>query len=74
MKQTSFAAACIREDIARGAKLLGIPPDEHIANVIAASQGMQPLDRAQAAAYHGDVVPTCLPGVRTQWPELRGMQ
>jgi putative nucleotidyltransferase with HDIG domain len=40
MKQSSFAAAVSREDIARGAELLGIELDEHIANVIAAMQGV----------------------------------
>jgi len=36
MKTPSFAAAVHREDIAKGAELLGIPLDEHIANCIAA--------------------------------------
>jgi len=38
MKQKSFAAAVRREDIEKGAALLGLPLDEHIANVIAAMQ------------------------------------
>jgi putative nucleotidyltransferase with HDIG domain len=38
MKQKSFAAAVKREDIERGAQLLDVPLDEHIANVIAAMQ------------------------------------
>lgn len=40
MKTAAFAAAVKREDIVAGAELLGIPLDEHIANVIAAMQGM----------------------------------
>ena len=36
MKQKSFAAAVKREDIEKGAELLGVPLDEHITNVIAA--------------------------------------
>jgi len=36
MKQASFAAAVSREDIARGAELIGLDLDEHIDNVIAA--------------------------------------
>ncbi len=39
MKQKSFAAAVSREDIARGAELLGLPLDAHINHVIAAMQG-----------------------------------
>lgn len=38
LKQHSFAAAVKREDITRGAELLGLPPDEHITHVIAAMQ------------------------------------
>jgi len=38
MKQKSFAAAVKREDIEKGAELLGLPLDEHVANVIAAMQ------------------------------------
>jgi putative nucleotidyltransferase with HDIG domain len=38
MKQKSFAAAVRREDIENGAELLGLPLDEHIAQVIAAMQ------------------------------------
>ena len=38
MKQKSFAAAVKREDIERGAELLGQPLDEHIHHVIAAMQ------------------------------------
>jgi putative nucleotidyltransferase with HDIG domain len=41
MKQPSFAAAVDREDIWKGAELLGIALDEHIANVIAAMQSVQ---------------------------------
>jgi putative nucleotidyltransferase with HDIG domain len=38
MKQKSFAAAVSRDDIAKGAELLGLPLDEHIQNVITAMQ------------------------------------
>ena len=38
MKQRSFAAAVKREDIEKGAELLGLPLDEHINHVIAAMQ------------------------------------
>jgi len=38
MKQKSFAAAVKREDIEKGAELLGLPLDEHIDHVIAAMQ------------------------------------
>jgi putative nucleotidyltransferase with HDIG domain len=40
MKQKSFAAAVKREDIEEGARLLSLPVDEHIQNVIAAMQGV----------------------------------
>jgi predicted hydrolase (HD superfamily) len=40
MKQKAFAAAVSREDIARGAELLGLDLDTHITHVIAA---MQPI-------------------------------
>ena len=40
MKQKSFAAAVKREDIEKGAELLGLPVDEHITHVIAAMQGI----------------------------------
>ncbi len=40
MKQKSFAAAVRREDIEKGAQLLGLPLDEHIQNVIQAMQGV----------------------------------
>jgi putative nucleotidyltransferase with HDIG domain len=39
MKQKSFAAAVSREDIQRGAELLGLPTSDHIQNVIGAMQG-----------------------------------
>ena len=42
MKQKSFAAAVSREDIAKGAELLGVPLDEHIARVIA---GLQKIEK-----------------------------
>ncbi len=42
MKQKSFAAAVKREDIERGATLLGLPLDEHITRVITALQGVAP--------------------------------
>ncbi len=40
MKQKSFAAAVSREDIERGAALLGVTLDQHIAHVIAALQAV----------------------------------
>ena len=40
MKDKSFAAKVNRDDILRGAEELGVPLDEHIANVIAAMQGI----------------------------------
>ena len=40
MKQKSFAAAVRREDIERGAMLLGLSLDDHITNVITAMQGI----------------------------------
>jgi putative nucleotidyltransferase with HDIG domain len=39
LKQKSFAAAVSREDITRGAELLGLPLDDHVNHVIAALQG-----------------------------------
>jgi putative nucleotidyltransferase with HDIG domain len=42
MKQKSFAAAVKREDIERGAQLLGLPLDEHLQNVITAMHGIAP--------------------------------
>jgi putative nucleotidyltransferase with HDIG domain len=38
MKQKSFAAAVKREDIEKGAALLGLPLDDHITHVITAMQ------------------------------------
>src|SRR5262249_1313362 len=40
MKQKSFAAAVKREDIEKGAELLGLTLDEHITHVIGAMQGI----------------------------------
>jgi putative nucleotidyltransferase with HDIG domain len=40
MKQKSFAAAVKREDIEKGAELLGLPLDAHITHVITAMQGI----------------------------------
>src|SRR5437667_5682614 len=40
MKQKSFAAAVKRDDIEKGAELLGLSLDEHITHVIAAMQGI----------------------------------
>jgi putative nucleotidyltransferase with HDIG domain len=40
MKQKSFAAAVRREDIERGAGLLGLPLDDHLERVIRALQGV----------------------------------
>jgi putative nucleotidyltransferase with HDIG domain len=42
MKQKSFAAAVSREDIEKGAALLGLPLDEHITQVITAMQSAAP--------------------------------
>ncbi len=42
MKQKSFAAAVKREDIERGAALLGLPLDDHIGHVITAMQSIAP--------------------------------
>jgi putative nucleotidyltransferase with HDIG domain len=42
MKQKSFAAAVKREDIEKGAELLGLPLDEHITQVITAMQRAAP--------------------------------
>ena len=41
MKTPSFAAAVNRNDITNGAELLGLSVDEHIANCIAALQGIR---------------------------------
>ncbi len=40
MKQKAFAAAVKREDIEKGAQLLGVPLDEHLQTVITAMQGV----------------------------------
>lgn len=40
MKQKAFAAGVRREDIEKGAELLGLPLDEHITQVITALQGV----------------------------------
>lgn len=40
MKDRAFAAGVDREEIRRGTELLGVELDEHIANVIAAMQGI----------------------------------
>ncbi len=40
MKQKSFAAAVSRDDITRGAGLLGLPLDEHLTHVITALQSI----------------------------------
>ncbi len=42
MKQKSFAAAVNRQDIEKGAALLGLPLDQHIANVIGGMQTVAP--------------------------------
>lgn len=42
MKQKAFAAAVKREDIEKGAELVGLPLEEHITNVITAMQGVAP--------------------------------
>src|SRR5207249_12031348 len=49
MKQKSFAAAVKREDIEKGAELLGLPLDDHINHVIAAMQAVSaPLGFGEA--------------------------
>jgi predicted hydrolase (HD superfamily) len=40
MKDAAFARGVDREDVRRGAALLGVDLDEHIRNVIAAMQGI----------------------------------
>ena len=40
MKQKSFAAAVKREDVEKGAELLGLSLDEHITHVITAMQSI----------------------------------
>ena len=40
MKESGFARRVNREDIVRGAELLGIPLDEHIQNVVVAMRGV----------------------------------
>ena len=40
MKTPAFAAAVSREDIHKGAELLGVPLDDHMRNCIAALQGV----------------------------------
>lgn len=42
LKQPSFAAGVNRNDVDRGAELLELPLDEHIANVVAALQPIAP--------------------------------
>jgi putative nucleotidyltransferase with HDIG domain len=49
MKQKSFAAAVRREDIERGAALLGLSLDEHITHVIAALQTVAGLLESKPA-------------------------
>lgn len=49
MKQKSFAAAVKREDIEKGAELLGLSLDEHITHVIAAMQGIAKALRLEGA-------------------------
>ncbi|MBX3111273.1 MAG: HD domain-containing protein [Fimbriimonadaceae bacterium] len=39
LKTPAFAAGVSRDDVARGAELVGLPLEEHIANVLAAMQG-----------------------------------
>lgn len=43
MKQPGFARAVNRDDISRGAELLGIPLEEHIGNVIEAMKEVAPV-------------------------------
>jgi len=40
MKAKGFAAAVNREDLTRGAEMLGLPLDDHIQHVITALQGV----------------------------------
>ena len=40
LKDKAFARNVSREDIAKGAELIGVPLDEHIGNVIAAMKGV----------------------------------
>lgn len=47
MKQKSFAAAVSRDDITKGAELLGVPLDEHIARVIS---GLQKIEKELGVA------------------------
>ncbi|MCP5516800.1 MAG: HDIG domain-containing protein [Verrucomicrobiales bacterium] len=54
LKQKSFAAAVSRSDIEHGAALLGLPLDEHIANVIAALQSVAGELGLQAPASASD--------------------
>jgi putative nucleotidyltransferase with HDIG domain len=42
LKQKAFAAAVSRDQIHRGADLLGLPLDEHVQHVISALQGIAP--------------------------------
>jgi putative nucleotidyltransferase with HDIG domain len=54
MKQKSFAAAVKREDIEKGAELVGLPLDMHIQNVITAMQGVaEQLGLGQPRASEG---------------------
>ncbi|HEX6940941.1 MAG TPA: HD domain-containing protein [Longimicrobiales bacterium] len=55
-KDSAFARGVNREDVRRGTELLGVELDEHIANVIAAMQGIAGelgLDAASLAAGRG---------------------
>lgn len=51
LKQSSFAAAISREDISRGAEVLGIDLDEHIRHCVAA---LQPVADELGLARQGD--------------------
>jgi predicted hydrolase (HD superfamily) len=42
LKDKAFARNVSRDDIRRGAELLGISEDEHIANVLTALKGIAP--------------------------------
>src|ERR1051325_3417457 len=56
MKQKSFAAAVKREDIEKGAALLGLPLDDHVNHVIAAMQTVAGPLGFGGALHSGDTL------------------
>src|ERR687889_1397502 len=54
LKQPSFAAGVHRDEVYRGAELLGLELDEHIANVVAALQPIAPELGLRTAADAGE--------------------